>query len=249
MDGGGRFAGYRGSAFRLESAADTEAIAEADPFGARLERALREPLTRIIGDAEQMSAREHGPMRREYADYSEDIANAGRHLLGLVGDLVDLQAIERADFRPKAATIDLAEVARRAAALLKMRGTDREVTIDPPAPDETMPAIGDDGRVLQILVNLVGNAVRHSPPGGAVWLRTDRRNGSAMVVVADQGDGIAPEDQQRIFEKFTRLDHADGAGSGLGLYIARRLARAMGGDIAVDSAPGQGARFILSVPA
>lgn len=249
MDGGGRFAGYRGSAFRLDLDDQAASAVVPDAFGARLEQALRAPLARIVSQAETIGAQEDGPLRRDYAEYADDIAGAGRHLLGLLGDLVDLQAIERADFRPRADHIDLAELARRATGLLKIRGADKGVRIDSPGVDEILPAIGDDGRAIQILVNLIGNAVRHSPEGGMIWLRADTSDLWASIVVADQGDGIPAEDHERIFDKFARLEPADGTGTGLGLYIARRLARAMGGDIAIDSAPGQGARFTLTLPA
>ena len=92
------------------------------------------------------------------------------------------------------------------------------------------------------------SAIRYSPEGAQVWIRTEREDDLACVIVADQGKGIAPEDQARIFDKFERIDPTEAGGTGLGLYIARRLARAMGGDIAVDSAPGQGARFTLTLP-
>ena len=108
-------------------------------------------------------------------------------------------------------------------------------------------AHGDARGVIQILVNLLGNAVRHSPEGGTVTITFDRSEGFARAHVADQGPGIAPEDQQRIFERFERAKGAEG-GTGLGLAIARRLAHSMGGDISLESAPGQGARFTLSLP-
>jgi len=251
MDGGGRFAGYRGSAFRLDAEpAPAQAQEPAmDAFGARLEKALRAPLSRIVSQAESIGAQKDGPIRRDYAEYANDIASAGRHLLGVVGDLVDLQAIEREDFRPRAERVDLTELARRAAGLLKVPASERGIRIDAPAADETLCATGDEGRIVQILVNLIGNAVRHSPENASIWLRAEAQDGHATLIVADQGPGIDPDDHQRIFEKFTRIAPSDGIGSGLGLYIARRLARAMGGDIAVDSAPGQGARFMLSLPA
>ncbi|GAO38062.1 putative two-component histidine kinase [Sphingomonas changbaiensis NBRC 104936] len=250
MDGGGRFAGYRGSAFRLDGEPAPAEAQEpvADAFGARLEKALRGPLSQIISQAENIGAQKDGPIRRDYAEYANDIASAGRHLLGVIGDLVDLQAIEREDFRLRAERIDISDLARRAAGLLKVRASERGIRIDMPAVDETLWAAGDEGRIVQILVNLIGNAVRHSPENASVWLRAEAQDGRAVLVVADQGPGIAPGDHQRIFEKFTRIAPSDGVGSGLGLYIARRLARAMGGDIAVDSAPGQGARFMLSLP-
>jgi signal transduction histidine kinase len=81
-----------------------------------------------------------------------------------------------------------------------------------------------------------------------VWIRTDREGDLGALIIADQGKGIAAEDQARIFDKFERVDASEPGGTGLGLYIARRLARAMGGDLSVDSAPGQGARFTFTLP-
>ena len=257
IDGRGRFAGFRGSATRVEGVAPSvapepppvpEAPVETGAFGRRLNEALRAPLARIISDAETIGTRAEGPIRGDYAGYAEDIAAAGRHLLSLVDDLVDLQAIERPDFRPEAEEIDLADVARRAAGLLAVRAADKGVRIDAPAATDALLVTGEFKRALQVVMNLLTNAIRHSPDGGQIWVRTDREGDLGALIVADQGRGIAPEDQARIFEKFERLDPADGAGTGLGLYIARRLARFMGGDIAVDSAPGQGARFTFTLP-
>jgi signal transduction histidine kinase len=258
IDGRGRFAGFRGSATRVEGAAPMRApeplaVEPAAPeaggaFGRRLDEALRAPLARIIADAETIGGRAEGPIRGDYAGYAEDIAAAGRHLLSLVDDLVDLQAVERPDFRTEAEEIDLADVARRAAGLLAVRAGDSGVRIDAPAASDTLLTTGEFKRALQVVMNLLTNAIRHSPEGGQVWIRTDREGDLGALIVCDQGKGIPAEDQARIFEKFERLDPADGAGTGLGLYIARRLARAMGGDLAVDSAPGQGARFTFSLP-
>ena len=261
IDGSGRFAGFSGSVTSLVPAYEglaplagepepdaTDSALSGDAFGERLDEALRKPLDRIIASAENIRAQTDGPLRGDYAEYATDIATAGRHLLALVDDLVDLQAIERPDFRPLAEDIDLADVARRAAGLLAVRAGDRDVRIDRPAPEETLPAHGEFRRALQILVNLIGNAVRYSPPGSAVWIRAEREGTSVAVIVADQGKGIAPGDQARIFEKFERVDPNEPGGTGLGLYIARRLARAMGGEIVVDSAPGQGARFVFTLP-
>lgn len=248
----GLFAGYIGAVRtdrrEIPHPVDDRPGDPLDAFSARLDRALRTPLGRIIANADSIHAQTEGPIRRDYADYASDIASAGRHLLGLVDDLVDLQAVERADFAPAAEQVDLADIGRRAAGLLGVRAAERGVRIDAPQDVDRAPATGEFRRVLQILVNLIGNAVRYSPDGGMVWIRTHRDRGTAVIIVADQGKGIAPEDQARIFEKFERVDPNEPGGSGLGLYIARRLARAMGGDLTVDSAPGQGARFMLSLP-
>ncbi len=251
-----RFAGFTGAAEMIDADTDAQAHPPAAPeavftseFGQRLDRALRKPLSRIIANADSISAQIDGPLRTDYAEYAGDIANAGRHLLSLVDDLADLTAVERDDFEVEAEPIDLADIARRAAGLLAVRASEADVRIDKPKADESLPATGEFRRVLQIMVNLIGNALRYSPPGGSVWVRLEREGALGCVIVADQGKGIAAEDHARIFEKFGRVDPSEPGGSGLGLYIARRLARAMGGDITVDSAPGQGARFVLALPA
>ncbi|MGZ8335652.1 MAG: sensor histidine kinase [Allosphingosinicella sp.] len=252
IDGMGRFAGFRGAAIAWR-AQDHVPQAGTGPdtasaFGARLDQALRSPLAFIVDNAERLRAQPEGPLRRDYTGYAGDIAAAGRHLLSLVDDLVDLQAIEGAEFAPEAEAIDLADLARRAAGLLAVRAADRGVTIDGPEEGAALPATGDFTRTLQVLMNLITNAIRYTPEDGQVWIRLDREGDLAAVIVADQGKGIAAEDQQRIFDKFERVDPGEPGGTGLGLYIARRLARAMGGDISVDSAPGQGARFTFTLP-
>jgi signal transduction histidine kinase len=249
-DARGRFAGFAGAARAIDApaaAAPHDAVFP-DSFGERLGSALRAPLGRIIANADSMSAQVEGPLAPDYAGYAADIANAGRHLLGLVDDLADLAAVERDDFSTLEEPIDLADIARRAAGLLGVRAAEGNVRIDRPAAGDTLPATGEFRRALQVLVNLIGNAVRYSPSGGVVWVRAEREGSQVCVIVADQGKGIAESDQARIFDKFARVDPNEPGGSGLGLYISRKLARAMGGDIIVDSAPGQGARFVFSLP-
>jgi len=256
FDALGRFTGYRGKAIR-EGAATVGAPVSQQPddysplFSRRLDNALRQPLGRIIANANTISGQLEGPLRADYAAYAADIAEAGRHLVELVDDLADLQAIERPDFAVMREEVDVADLGRRAAGLLKMRAAERHIAIAPPDSNERMLATAEYRRVLQILVNLIGNAVRYSPDHSQIWVRVDEDEaaGTVSVIVADQGRGIDPADHERIFARFERLNPEDNAGSGLGLYISRRLARAMGGDIAVESARGQGARFTLVLPA
>ncbi len=252
------FAGFIGSGQLVDDPADVPSPpakprpAGADQlsptFTAGLDRALRTPLARIVANADSIHAQTDGLVQPDYADYAADIANAGRHLLALVDDLVDLQAVERPDFALLLETIDLADIARRAAGLLAVRAGNANVTITRPAAEARVVARGDFRRVLQILVNLIGNAVRYSQSGGAVQVTTHTGSDQVTVVVADTGKGVAPADHARIFEKFERVDASEPGGNGLGLYIARRLARAMGGDLTIDSAIGEGARFVLSLP-
>lgn len=218
-------------------------------FAMKVDSALRRPLGRIVANAETISAQLQGPIRADYARYASDIALAGRHLLDLVDDLADLQAVDRDNFTIASEPVDLADVARRAAGLLAVKARESGQRIVAPQMDEHALATGEFRRVLQILLNLVGNAIRYGPDGGQVWLCVDSGEGQVSITVADQGPGISLENQARLFTKFERLGRTDAGGSGLGLYISRRLALAMGGDISVDSAPGQGARFTLTLPA
>ena len=218
-------------------------------FTGGLDRALRTPLARIVANADSINAQTDGPIAHGYADYAADIANAGRHLLELVDDLVDLQAVERPDFTLEVERIDLVDVARRASGLLRVRADAAKVIVERPSVEQVVLAMGDFRRALQIAVNLIGNALRYSPPGGSVAVTVAQDAGWSRLTVADRGKGIAPADQARIFEKFERVDPSEPGGNGLGLYIARRLARAMGGDLTVESAPGKGARFTFSLPA
>ena len=254
IDGVGNLAGYQLLVSRRHPQGQPRPRAATPPpldeaFGTQLGRAMREPLDRIIANAGVIQERREGPVRRDYAGYAEDIAGAGRHLLALVEDLVDLQTIERTDFRPEADQIDLTDTMLRAAGLLAVRAANHQVAIDAAASGPPVMARGDFRRILQVLINLLSNAIRHSPEGGTVWIRCEREDDIAAIIVADAGDGIAPDDQERIFDRFERLGLRDGTGSGLGLYISRRLARAMGGDLGVDSAPMQGARFVFTLPA
>jgi signal transduction histidine kinase len=210
---------------------------------------LRQPVARIIANAETIRTQLAGPLSEEYSKYAADIASAGEHLLALIDDLADLEVVEADDFSAAPDKIDLADVARRAAGILGVRARERGIEIDAPREGESVPAIGEFRRVLQILLNLVGNAVRYSPEGSQVWLRAEAEDGRARITVADQGEGLSAEQQAKAFDKFERLGRSGDGGSGLGLYISRKLARAMKGELSIDSAPGQGARFTLELPA
>ena len=257
IDSAGLYSGYR---FSLEREKEQDPQTEVDAsrkgsligeslFGAQLGPALRQPLGKIIANAETIGNQLVGPLRGNYADYANDIADAGRHLLALVDDLSDLEAIERDNFTVAVDDIDLVDLAHRAAGLLAVKAADHQMRIDVPSRDSEVPAQGEFRRVLQILVNLVGNAIRYSPDGSVVKIQVEAGEETVSVAVTDQGDGIAKEDQLRIFEKFERLGRSGDGGSGLGLFISRRLADAMNGHLTVESKIGHGTTFTLSLPA
>ena len=227
---------------------DEQAYAHPAVVGRDIAPVLRQPISRIVANAETIRTRLAGPLAEEYGRYASDIANAGKHLLALVDDLADLEVVESDDFSTAPDRIDLADVARRAAGILSVRAQEKAISLQAPQDIEVLPAVGEFRRVLQVLLNLIGNAIRYSPHGSAIWLRVEREGAIARVSVIDRGPGLAKEQRMKVFEKFERLGRKGDGGSGLGLYISRRLARAMDGELTVESEPGQGARFILQLP-
>ena len=234
----GSFAGFRGSV-EAQGGAPQVATSPAAAFDLALDEALRSPIDRIIESAERIVERADGPLRSDYASYGSDIAAAARHLLSVLGAMNEDAALSPS-------VVDLAELAGEAAVMLDSTAEERQVIIDLERQD-ALPAKGEERAVIQILVNLIGNAIRYSPAGATIRVEFSRDQRTASVSVADQGPGIAAADQQRIFERFERA-HPKEEGTGLGLTISRRLARSMGGDVTLDSAPGEGARFTLRLP-
>jgi signal transduction histidine kinase len=235
----GRFLGY---AIRVRGAA-AEAAPQ-PPLMLPLDDLLKEPLAAIIGQAEEIAARSQGPLKTDYAGYGADIATAARHLLQLLGTLGHGAAEEGS--AEQVETIDLAELVLDAAGLVQAEAASRRVVLDVGG-EGRLPAVGSPRAITQILVNLIGNAVRFSPQGGTVAIMLGRGS-QASVIVSDQGPGVAPADRQRIFERFEQGQEARGGGAGLGLAISRRLARDMGGEVELLDTPGSGASFRLRLP-
>ena len=233
----GSFAGFRGTAVaELES---SRAPASGAAFDHALDEVLRSPLDRIIANAERIVERSDGPLRSDYASYGNDIAAAARHLLSVLRAMSEDPATGHR-------SIDLAALAGEAMVMLESSAEERSVTIQV-EPRDPLPATGQERAVIQILVNLIVNAIRSSPEQGTVTLGFTKTAATASVAISDEGPGIAAGDEQRIFERFERA-HTKEGGTGLGLAISRRLARSMGGDVTLDSAPGEGARFTLTLP-
>lgn len=234
----GSFAGFAGRATRLDQQGPGgPGAGAAQPFDDALDEALRTPLDRIIACAEQIASGKDGPLKSDYLAYATDIAGAARHLLSVVESMSARPA-------PENDRIDLAALTAEAVVMLEPTAEERGIAFVLET-TRSLPARGEERAVIQVLVNLISNAVRHSPPGGTVSLRFRRGGQEACVVVHDEGPGIAPADQQRIFERF---ETASTGGTGLGLAISRRLARSMGGEIELESAAGKGARFTLKLP-
>ena len=234
---GGDFAGFEGSAILV----DGDAAENRPVLDTAIQTALRSPLDSIVRSAEEMIGHSEAPVRQEYAAYATDIATAAKHLLSVIRSLAEQADNEGAN------QVDLTVLTSEAVGLVETAARERSIIIGV-EPVEMLPARGEPRSVIQVLVNLIGNAVRHSPPQTAVTVSFENSGGSARVHVADEGPGIAAEHQSRIFEPYETAA-SECEGSGLGLAISRRLARSMGGDIELDSAPGKGSRFTLVLPA
>ncbi|MFL5972808.1 MAG: ATP-binding protein [Gaiellaceae bacterium] len=209
---------------------------------------LRSPMASVIGSARTLEQRwrELSPDQRE--SFLALIAHETSRLAELIGDVLDTSRIESGTFSYSFEDVDLARLVRDSAAAAE-HGQD-EVTVEAVV-REPLPAVrGDRDRLRQVLVNLIDNAVKYSPPGDRVRVEAEQSDGRLVIEVRDRGPGISPDDQRLIFEKFGRANVAEHAkpGTGLGLFIARSIAEAHGGALEVRSAPGRGATFRLSLP-
>jgi two-component system sensor histidine kinase BaeS len=201
---------------------------------------LKTPLTAIRGYAEGLAEGAFTP-----DDAAGPILVESRRLERLVRDLLDLARMNRREFSVGSEPVDLAEVAREAVARHEAAARSFGVALTAEGDESWVEA--DPDRVLQIASNLIENALRETPPGGAVAVRAGRRR----LVVSDTGPGLAPDDLGRAFDRFFLYDkygRERPVGSGLGLAIVKQLAVAMGGDVRVASAPGEGATFTLELP-
>lgn len=241
QDASGEFAGLIGRAVpdRDGLVAVPEARAGAVTMARDIDEALGTPLDRIIAAADRIVDRSDGPLRGDYAAYADDIAAAGRHLLSVVRAMA-----EGAD--APADSVDLVAAASEAVSLVASAGTAKRVAVDVMASSRVQ-ARGAKRGIVQIIVNILGNAIRHSPPDTAVTIAIGAQDGRALITISDKGPGIAAADQQRIYQRFERLGATD-SGTGLGLAIARRLAEEMDGWIDLESAPGEGAHFTINLP-
>ncbi|MEM7690417.1 MAG: HAMP domain-containing sensor histidine kinase [Pseudomonadota bacterium] len=229
---------------------EAEDPSHAQLIGGALTPVLRQPIARIIANAETIRSRLAGPLRPEYSEYAGNIAAAGQHLGGLLDDLADLEVVEAEDFKTAREPVDLADVAKRAAGILGVRASAKSIDVALPSSEGVPMASGEFRRVLQILINVIGNAIAYSPPGSAITITCDVDQGEKIVSlsVKDQGPGIDEVQAARVFDKFERLGRDNDGGSGLGLYISSRLAAAMDGDLSVANPGEGGAIFRLLLP-
>jgi signal transduction histidine kinase len=206
---------------------------------------IRTPMNGIIGLTDVTLGTDLTPEQREHLLLVQHSATA---LLDIINDILDLSKIEAGRFElmpvPCALRAELATTLKPLALKAKAKELAFGIDVGSDVPDQVLI---DWPRVQQVLVNLVGNAVCYGPVGSTVRVSIEARGERVAAIVADQGRGIAPQDHELVFAKFERLGARE-PGSGLGLYISRRLARAMDGDITIESGAGEGARFVFTLP-
>jgi PAS domain S-box-containing protein len=217
-------------------------------FIATLSHELRTPMTAVLGAAKTLLRDDIALSPERRHQLLEMIGAQGTRLTQITEEVLLANRLDRGDLRIDSERVDLSQLVSHAVETMRH---DAPASISLSAANGAAEAIGDRDRIEQVLVNLIDNAVKYSPDGGEVVVSTVPAAASVRVEVADQGIGIAPAEQEAVFEKFYRGDpqhRAVPGGTGLGLYICRELVQRMGGTIGVRSRPGEGSTFWFQLP-
>jgi signal transduction histidine kinase len=222
-------------------------------FLANMSHELRTPLNAIIGFSEVLREQMFGELNERQLEYLDDVLLAARHLLSLINDVLDLSKVEAGRMELELSDVSVPEALETGLTMQEERAREGRITLGLTTDPAEIVVQADERKLRQILFNLLSNAVTFTPPGGRVDVSAHLRNGVVEVAVADTGSGIAPEDQELIFEEFLQAHgNGDGAraeGTGLGLPLARRFIELHGGRLWVESAPGKGSTFRFTLPA
>ena len=220
-------------------------------FLANMSHELRTPLNAIIGFSEVMLGGMAGTMPDKQKEFIGDIRDSGKHLLALINDILDLSKIEAGRMELDVTRFDLPSAMSNAMTLVRGRAERHGIRLSSDISAEVSSYDGDERKFKQIVLNLLTNAVKFTPEGGSVTLGAQRMNGAYVFSVKDTGVGIAPEDQQAVFEEFKQVgrDYDKKAeGTGLGLALTKRLVELHGGRIRLDSIVGKGSTFTFELP-
>ncbi|MHA1536413.1 MAG: sensor histidine kinase [Alphaproteobacteria bacterium] len=222
-------------------------------FLAHMSHELRSPLNAILGFAEIMKKQIFGPIEPvRYLDYVEDIHASGSHLIAVINDILDLSKSESGKFELNETSVSLPATIEASLRLVGGRAADGSVRLSNESPTDLPEIRADERRLLQILINLLTNAVDFTPAGGCVSVGgAVREDGKLALWVADTGEGIAKSDIPRILEAYGQADVSrdrQGKGTGLGLPIAKSMMEQHGGTLDVDSAVGEGTTVMLVFP-
>jgi GAF domain-containing protein len=219
-------------------------------FLANMSHELRTPLNAIIGFSEVLLERMFGDLNEKQAEYLKDIYASGQHLLSLINDILDLSKIEAGRMELELTEFDLPTAIENALTLVRERAGRRGIALGFTVDERLGQIRADERKIRQVVLNLLSNAIKFTPEGGRIEVRAVPVNGAVEVWVTDTGVGIAPEDQEAIFEEFKQVGTAAKKveGTGLGLALSRKFIELHGGRIWVESQVEAGSTFTFTIP-
>jgi GAF domain-containing protein len=219
-------------------------------FLANMSHELRTPLNAIIGFSEVLTDRMFGELNEKQEEYLKDIYASGTHLLSLINDILDLSKIEAGRMELELTDFDLPTALDNALMLVRERAQRRSLMLHKDVDAGVGQIQGDERKIRQVVLNLLSNAIKFTPEGGRIELAAVPKDGCVEVSVSDTGVGIAPEDQEKVFEEFRQVGTAAKKveGTGLGLTLCRKFVELHGGKIWVKSQLGAGSTFTFTIP-
>jgi signal transduction histidine kinase len=220
-------------------------------FLANMSHELRTPLNAIIGFSEVLEQRMFGELNAKQAQYATVILNSGRHLLSLINDILDLSKVEAGRMELDLGRFSVRLALENTLTLVRDRAARHALGLELLVDDTIGEVVADERKFKQVLLNLLSNAVKFTPEGGRIDVRAVPADGAVEISVSDTGLGIAPEDQELIFEEFRQVgtDYArKREGTGLGLALARKFVELHGGRLWVKSEVGRGSTFTFTLP-
>ncbi|MBM3270852.1 MAG: CHASE domain-containing protein [Candidatus Sericytochromatia bacterium] len=222
-----------------------------DDFLSVVSHELRTPLNYITGFASVLGDGIAGPLTSRQRDYVQKVLDGARRMLALVNNLLDISLMVAGKLELAKVPFDLGGLVKETVATFEVLAADRGLTLHADTRGLSREVVGDAPRVMQVLTNLVGNAIKYTPRGGCVTLVAADGGGFVRVEVRDDGPGITAEDLPRLFTRFGRVDMSatrEAGGIGLGLAISKEIVEAHGGQIGVESRPGAGSTFWFTLP-
>jgi signal transduction histidine kinase len=228
-----------------------DALKSKSQFVSHVTHELRLPLTSIRGYTDLLRQGIVGPVNEQQLNFLDVVKSNVERMTALISDLADINYLDTGRMKISARLIYLDEPIARVVEHLKTRLTEKEQTIVVELPEQTRPAYADEARLQQILTALLNNAWKYTPKGGKITVRASDEGDQVHVSVSDNGIGISPADQEKIFTPFFRSEDEavrEHPGWGLALHLSKRLAEAMDGEMGFESTLHQGSTFWFSLP-
>jgi signal transduction histidine kinase len=222
-------------------------------FLANMSHELRTPLNAILGFSEILKKQVYGPLGEErYLDYAGDIHNSGQHLLQVINDVLDVSKIEAGQLKPEISDVNLPDLVRTCLVMTENRARQDNISVVSDVPEDLPPLRADGRMTMQILLNLLSNALKFTPAGGTVTVAASREaNGGLALRVSDTGIGIEPEDIDLVVQPFHQVDSSlqrKYEGTGLGLFLTKTMVELQGARQRITSRVGEGTTVVINFP-